>query len=112
MWASVIPIYKGESSGRPTSPLIKSNVVQLVVSIRIAYFELSYASQRKLCQGRLHICENFVFSVVTACKDLGIVRTVDNRYYSDQVDKIVQKARRLVGTSMGATRLYFLVCIL
>ena len=50
------------------------------------------------------ICGNFALSVVTACKDLGVMRrpTVDDSYYSNHVANIMQKAGQLVDTSLRA----------
>ena len=45
-------------------------------------------------------CGNFAFPVVTAYKNLSVLRTVDDNYYSIHVANIVHKARRLVGSSL------------
>ena len=53
---------------------------------------------------------------MTACKDLGVLRTVDNSYNYNHVANIVQKAKRLVGTSLKplvlAIRFFYSIYIL
>ena len=51
---------------------------------------------------RCYMFGNYALPVVTACKGLSVLRTVDDSCYSSHVANIMQKARRLLGTSIRA----------